>query len=341
MAEPNNTAKHDWKPASYNEAPNERIVDLGCGTGELTLRLEELVGQEGLVIGVDASESMLGKAKENGVANLFCSDIQNLMVPNKFKDFTGTFDAVFTNLALHWCKQNPHGAVRAAKTLLRPGGRFVGEFGGHMNGVGLRHAIAQVLERRGKVPSDPWFLPQPEEYTKILESEGFKVEHISINPQIIILERSLADFVYGLFRASYLKDVEDEEAREIAQEVSGIYSLRAHGSLVCNITKPPPTFLLLLDRRWSMFSSSRQDEHRALQEREQLGAQKRKAERMEAHERRMNKQNEDAARAKANRARRHQRGVADDPVGYFSKFFSIVFALLLTYALYVVYSLFF
>jgi SAM-dependent methyltransferase len=195
MAEPNNTAKHDWKPASYNEAvsfvysnectravfellsaqPNERIVDLGCGTGELTLRLEELVGQEGLVIGVDASESMVSVCVEPApklsrltfffghsserprkMGSPTCSAliyrtscyptssrisqelsmVNTLCIAIRFIADAMSILAVFTNLALHWCKQNPHGAVRAAKTLLRPGGRFVGEFGGHMNGVG-------------------------------------------------------------------------------------------------------------------------------------------------------------------------------------------------------------
>jgi hypothetical protein len=57
---------------------------------------------------------------------------------------------------------------------------------------------------------------------------------------------------------------------------------------------------------------SRQEQHRVRQVREQLEAQKRKAERIEAHERRMRRQVEDAARARADRARRHQERVAED-----------------------------
>ncbi|KAB5593080.1 hypothetical protein CTheo_3462 [Ceratobasidium theobromae] len=55
-----------------------------------------------------------------------------------------------------------------------------------------------------------------------------------------------------------------------------------------------------------MFTSRRQQEHHARQEREHAEALKRKAERREAHERRMKKQTEDAARLKAQRARRHR-----------------------------------
>lgn len=39
--------------------PGERILDLGCGSGELTKGLAKAVGSEGVVVGVDASESMV------------------------------------------------------------------------------------------------------------------------------------------------------------------------------------------------------------------------------------------------------------------------------------------
>ncbi|CAE6446638.1 unnamed protein product [Rhizoctonia solani] len=242
MIELNATPKYTWRPALYNSSapfvysdentkplftllsaqPGERIADMGCGTGELTLRLQELVGEEGLVMGVDASESMLETAKTNGVKNLFCCDIQNLVIPKEFKHLTGTFDAVFTNATLHWCKQDPRGPVRAAKSLLKPGGRFVGEFCGYMTGTGIRCAISQVLKRRGMTAPDPWFLPQPMEYAEILESEGFRVEDVSLNPRVSPLPGSMVDFLRALYRVAFLKDMRDEEAEEILEEVSNI-----------------------------------------------------------------------------------------------------------------------
>ncbi|CAE6506136.1 unnamed protein product [Rhizoctonia solani] len=207
MLELNSTPKYTWRPALYNKgAPfvysdentkplfqllsaqkGERIADMGCGTGELTMRLQDLVGEDGFVLGVDASQTMIETAEANGIKNLFCCDVQNLVMPDKFKDLTGTFDAVFTNATLHWCNQNPHGPVRAAKSLLKPGGRFVGEFCGYMTGIGTRCAFSEALKKRGVALPDPWFLPQPVEYAKILESEGFHVEHVSLNPRVSCL----------------------------------------------------------------------------------------------------------------------------------------------------------
>jgi SAM-dependent methyltransferase len=155
--------------------PGERILDLGCGTGELSFRLQEFVGESGLVLGVDSSENMVSSrqvsaaivlivspqlktAKMNGIRNSFCCDIQNLAMPEKFNHLSGTFDgmsassqnfdillslkcgsilAVFTNATLHWCKRDPLGVVRAAKNVLKPGGRFAGEFGGYLNCIGV------------------------------------------------------------------------------------------------------------------------------------------------------------------------------------------------------------
>ena len=37
----------------------EPVIDFGCGSGELTVKIQELVGEEGSVVGVDASESMV------------------------------------------------------------------------------------------------------------------------------------------------------------------------------------------------------------------------------------------------------------------------------------------
>lgn len=60
------------------------------------------------------------------------ADIQHLesSLPSNLK---GTFDAVFTNATLHWCKASPGGVLEGVKWLLKPGGRMVFEFGGFGN----------------------------------------------------------------------------------------------------------------------------------------------------------------------------------------------------------------
>lgn len=81
------------------------------------------------------------------------------------------FDAVFTHAMLHWVK-TPRTVIEGAKRVLRPGGRFVGEFGGHGNIAAVRVAMHAALWRRGIDPLevDPFYFPSPEEYRTLLES---------------------------------------------------------------------------------------------------------------------------------------------------------------------------
>jgi 2-polyprenyl-3-methyl-5-hydroxy-6-metoxy-1,4-benzoquinol methylase len=72
----------------------ERILDLGCGDGPLTKQLLDLGCK---VVGVDASSEMIDAAKALGL-DARVMDGQTLQ-------FDGEFDAVFSNVALHWMKQ--------------------------------------------------------------------------------------------------------------------------------------------------------------------------------------------------------------------------------------------
>src|SRR6478672_11169207 len=73
--------------------PGERILDVGCGTGQLTHEIAER-GAE--VVGVDASPEMIGQARQNYPGmRLMLQDAVSMT-------FAGEFDAVFSNAALHW-----------------------------------------------------------------------------------------------------------------------------------------------------------------------------------------------------------------------------------------------
>ena len=50
--------------ARVSPVAGERALDVGCGAGQSTLELAELVGPEGRVVGVDISEPLLARARE-------------------------------------------------------------------------------------------------------------------------------------------------------------------------------------------------------------------------------------------------------------------------------------
>ncbi|KAJ6584668.1 S-adenosyl-L-methionine-dependent methyltransferase [Mycena capillaripes] len=206
--------------------PGEKIIDLGCGSGEVTLVIDKIVKQApgGLVVAVDYSESMIARAKQAGLAHAFVSDIQDLDIPIasfNSNDAGFKFDAAFSNATFHWCKRDPAGVLEGIKKILKPGGRLVVEMGGAMNCIGLRSALHHALKARGYDPVslDPWFFPSVDEYTKLLIAASFEPGEISLTPRITPLEDGVRGWLEVFARKSILKDCPDSEATEIIDEV--------------------------------------------------------------------------------------------------------------------------
>ena len=151
----------------------ERVLDLGCGDGALTVRIAEAGAS---VFGVDASNSFVDAARKRGL-DAQLGDGQKL-------DFDAEFDAVFSNAALHWMTASNAVASGIYKAL-KPGGRFVAEFGGHGNVAAIVTAMRGAALRHGGDLSTiyPWFFPTVEEYTAILEKAGFTVSNMILIPR--------------------------------------------------------------------------------------------------------------------------------------------------------------
>src|ERR1700685_2637036 len=125
--------------------PGERILDLGCGDGTLT---EKLVALGVKVIGIDSSPDMIAAARRRGI-DARIMDARSLAFENEF-------DAVFSNAALHWVKDDPAAPIAGAFRALAPGGRFVGEMGGHGCVSTITVALMVALERRGIPNTTSW-----------------------------------------------------------------------------------------------------------------------------------------------------------------------------------------
>lgn len=153
--------------------PGEHILDLGCGDGALT---EKLIAAGALVVGADASPELVEAARRRG--------IECHLVDGHALAYETEFDAVFSNAALHWMTR-PDAVIEGVARALKPGGRFVGEFGGHGNVAAIQTALIAVLERRGidGAARSPWFFPTPAEYAARLEAHGFTVDSAQLVPR--------------------------------------------------------------------------------------------------------------------------------------------------------------
>ena len=153
--------------------PGEMILDLGCGDGALT---EKIAAAGCAVIGADASLAQVLATKTRGLNAL-------VMEGQRFS-LRQSFDAVFSNAALHWMKQAENVAESVADCL-KSGGRFVGEFGAKGNVETIRVALHDGLRRRAIDPwtVDPWYYAVPEEYAELLAARGFSVSYIESIPR--------------------------------------------------------------------------------------------------------------------------------------------------------------
>ena len=187
----------------------ERILDLGCGDGDLTVKLAELGCK---VVAVDASAAQVVAARARGL-DARVADGQQL-------DFEGGFDGVFSNAALHWMR-DPDAVIAGVWRALTPGGRFVGEMGGAGNVTLITAALVAALEARGLDgrAAHPWYFPTPEAYRARLEARGFQVASIELIPRPTPLPGAMADWL-ETFAENFLKQVPPDQQATLLAEVS-------------------------------------------------------------------------------------------------------------------------
>jgi trans-aconitate methyltransferase len=166
-----------WKMAAglldlLDAKPGEFILDIGCGTGHLTAQIAATGAR---VTGIDFSPDMIGQARATHPSLTFeVMDARELSLAEKF-------DAVFSNATLHWIT-DPEPAVASISSVLKPGGRFVAEFGGKGNIEALMSALRRAWHDLS-LPSpcpNPWYYPSIAEYSCLLERHGLEAVYAAL-----------------------------------------------------------------------------------------------------------------------------------------------------------------
>ncbi|SEK20572.1 methyltransferase domain-containing protein [Parapedobacter koreensis] len=190
----------------------ERILDLGCGSGQLT---HEISLSGARVTGIDNSESMIKKAQATyrNVQFVQASATEYLSVL--------PFDAVFSNAALHWILEKEKAVAKMAANLAT-GGRLVLEMGGAGNVAGITTALKQTLSTYGythQAHTVQWYFPTLGAYCSLLEEHGFRVNfasHFDRETELKDNENGIKDWL-RMFAVSYLDGVTDTDS--ILEEV--------------------------------------------------------------------------------------------------------------------------
>jgi SAM-dependent methyltransferase len=158
----------------------ERILDVGCGDGALT---EKLAAAGAIVVGADPAPDFVAAARARG--------LDARLLDARTLPFDREFDAVFTNATLHWIPDIDT-ALQAVRRALRPGGRFVGEFGGHGNVAAVCTALQAVGLTHGVQVRMPWYFPTPDDFTSRLVTAGFRPVSVQLIPRPTPLPSGMA-----------------------------------------------------------------------------------------------------------------------------------------------------
>jgi trans-aconitate methyltransferase len=221
-------AKQNWNPELYEArhsfvwqlgqgllellqpAKNERILDLGCGTGQLTHKIAESGAQ---VTGIDSSPDMIGQARQNYPAIKFVLGDAAAM------EFAAEFDAIFSNAALHWML-NPAAVANAMFRALKPGGRLVAEMGGKGNIGHIEEALDTVLSRWGQAPPSKNYFPSVGQYSALLEGAGFEVRMAQLfdRPTPLEGEQGMTNWLLQ-FRGYSFEDLNSGDREKALTEV--------------------------------------------------------------------------------------------------------------------------
>ena len=170
------THQKEWAKkliSELNLAGNEKILDLGCGDGGITVQLAELV-PDGQVVGIDASHSMIESAREAHRTKNIRFDLMDINEIN----FENEFDFVFSNATLHWVKDhkkllsNVHKALKAEAIV-----RF--NFAADGNCSAFFKVVREVMVKKEYAGyfnhfDWPWYMPTIGEYEQLLMASKFK-----------------------------------------------------------------------------------------------------------------------------------------------------------------------
>ena len=183
--------------------PGMRVVDLGCGTGELTAWLHgELQAAE--TVGVDSSDAMLEKAAAFVRPGLRFDRGDIRSTPARFPE---GFDLVFSNAALQWVTGHETLFAELAK-LVRPGGQIAVQMPVNQ---GVPHRLTAEIAQREPFATalEGWVREDPVRdaafYSRLLYDFGFAEQHVrlQIYPHILESTHGAVEWLKGSLLTAY------------------------------------------------------------------------------------------------------------------------------------------
>lgn len=217
--------------ALHPPAPGERVLDVGCGFGDTTRRIAQLVGPDGAAVGVDVAERFVelarAEAREAGAAN-----VRFLVADVQASAFEERFDYAFSRFGTMFFA-NPVVALGNVRRALEPGGRLCMVVWRRKLDNGWLHRAEHVVEQFLTEPEEsdeptcgpgPFSMADADTTSEVVLRAGFEdVELRRCDIEISIgrdLDEAVA-FVMALGPAGEVIRLAGEAAAELRPRISG------------------------------------------------------------------------------------------------------------------------
>jgi len=220
------TSADAWDPARYERyssersapfhdllalvqpCPGGRVVDLGCGTGELTRVLHERT-RAAATLGVDSSPAMLARTSPHATDGLrfALADIEGF-------EPGAPLDVVFSNAALHWVDDHPALFARL-RAMLAPGGQLAVQMPANHDHASHRVAARVAAEEPFRSALDGYVRTSPvlapERYALLLHGLGFERCHVRLQVYLHVLDEpgAVVEWVRGTLLTDYERRLPD------------------------------------------------------------------------------------------------------------------------------------
>jgi len=212
--------------ALITKRPAGRVVDLGCGTGQLTAALHRQL-DAGTTVGVDSSEAMLERARSLDLPGL-------TFVHGDIGDWEpdAPFDVVFSNAALHWLPDHPRLFARLTRMLV-PGGELAVQVPANFDHVS--HVLAAEVAREEPFASAmhgytrTYSVLAPEAYATLLHELGYTAQSVRLQVYGHVLDST--DSVVEWVKGTLLTDYEARMPASLHEEFVARYRERLHAAL--------------------------------------------------------------------------------------------------------------
>ena len=196
---------------------DEVVLDAGCGTGRLTADLLEALPR-GRVVGIDASQNMLGAAREH-LTPQFGNNLSLIACDFLYLPFTRTFDGIVSTAAFHWVLDHDKLFTNLHDVLV-PGGWLEAQCGGGPNVAHLRARGRALAARPQFAPyladfQEPWNFQDADGAASTLKRAGFLDVETSVESAPTVLQdaREYEEFVRNIIFHRQLAKLPTEQLR--------------------------------------------------------------------------------------------------------------------------------